>query len=51
MINRRVFVAQAVGLALGSLGARRLWGRSGAGTGPGTPITVYKSASCGCCAS
>ena len=49
MITRRVFVAQAAALALASLGARRLWGRSGPGTG--TPITVYKSASCGCCAS
>jgi hypothetical protein len=44
-----VFLAQAAGLALASLGARRLWGRSGTGTG--TAITVYKSASCGCCAS
>ncbi len=49
MITRRVFVAQAAGLALASLGARRLWARSGTGTG--TAITVYKSASCGCCAS
>lgn len=49
MITRRVFLAQAAGLALTSLGARRLWGRST--TGMGTPITVYKSASCGCCTS
>jgi hypothetical protein len=49
MITRRVFLAQTAGLALISLGGRRLWGRSAAGTG--TPITVYKSASCGCCTS
>jgi hypothetical protein len=46
MITRRVFVAQATGLALGALAARRLW----AGGGPDTAITVYKSATCGCCA-
>jgi hypothetical protein len=48
MITRRVFVAQAAGLALGALGARRLW--AGSGTEAGTAITVYKSATCGCCA-
>jgi len=48
MITRRDFVAQAAGLALGALGGRRLW--AGSGTGPGTAITIYKSATCGCCA-
>ena len=48
MITRRDFVAQAAGLALGGLGGRRLW--AGSGTGPGTAITIYKSATCGCCA-
>jgi hypothetical protein len=48
MITRRVFVAQAAGLALGTLGGHRLWAESVAG--PGTAITVYKSATCGCCA-
>jgi hypothetical protein len=48
MITRRDFVAQAAALALGAIGARRLlaWPQYN----PGTPITVYKSASCGCCA-
>lgn len=48
MITRRTFMAQAAGFAFAAAGARRLW--AGAGTGPATPITVYKSASCGCCA-
>jgi hypothetical protein len=48
MITRRDFVAQAAGLAAGALGARRLLAQLDAG--PDTPITVYKSASCGCCA-
>jgi hypothetical protein len=48
MISRRDFVAQAAGLAVGALGARRLLAQLDAG--PDTPITVYKSASCGCCA-
>jgi hypothetical protein len=48
MISRRHFVAQATALAVGALGARRLLAQLD--TGPGTPITVYKSASCGCCA-
>lgn len=47
MITRRVFVVRIAGLALASVGARRLLART---AGPGTPITVYKSASCGCCA-
>jgi hypothetical protein len=47
MINRRDFVAQAAGLAMGVIGGRRLLARPS--TGPGTAITVYKSASCGCC--
>ena len=47
MISRRDFVAQAAGLALAALGARRLMAQLDAG--PDTAITVYKSASCGCC--
>ncbi|HEX3274396.1 MAG TPA: DUF411 domain-containing protein [Gemmatimonadales bacterium] len=47
MMSRRDFVAQTTGLALGAFGARAAWGHPlGA---PGTAITVYKSASCGCC--
>jgi hypothetical protein len=45
MISRRDFVAQAAGLALGVVGATRVPAR----TASGTAITVYKSASCGCC--
>ena len=48
MITRRTFVAQTAGLALAAVGARRLWGVRV--PEPGTAITVYKSASCGCCA-
>ncbi len=48
MITRRTFVAQTAALALVAAGARRLWGRPDAG--PATAITVYKSATCGCCA-
>jgi hypothetical protein len=46
MITRRAFVAQTAGLAIASLGARRLLGET---TAAPTAITVYKSASCGCC--
>ena len=48
MTSRRDFVAQASALALAALGARAGWARSV--RAPGTAITVYKSASCGCCA-
>jgi hypothetical protein len=47
MISRRDFVAQAAGLAFGSIGASRALARAAA---PPTAITVYKSASCECCA-
>jgi hypothetical protein len=47
MITRRAFVAQAAGAALASIGATRALARH---PDPGTTITVYKSASCGCCA-
>ena len=46
MINRREFVASAAGLAVGAIGVNRLFAQPA----PGTAITVYKSASCGCCA-
>jgi hypothetical protein len=48
MMNRRAFVTRAAGLVLTSVGARRLLAHTG--PGPATAITVYKSASCGCCA-
>jgi hypothetical protein len=47
MITRRTFVAQTAGLAIASLGVRGLLGQV---AGVPTAITVYKSASCGCCA-
>jgi hypothetical protein len=47
MISRRDFVTQAAGLALAAIGATRARGQL---EGPDTAITVYKSASCGCCA-
>jgi hypothetical protein len=46
MITRRTFVAQTAGAAITSLGVGRLLGQAGGGP---TAITVYKSASCGCC--
>jgi hypothetical protein len=46
MITRREFVIRSAGLALAGLGAPHLLAQPA----PGTPITVYKSASCGCCA-
>jgi hypothetical protein len=46
MMNRREFMARAAGFAVPFLGAGRLLAQPG----PGTAITVYKSASCGCCA-
>jgi hypothetical protein len=46
MISRRDFVAQAAGLAVASIGASRALARPAAPTA----ITVYKSASCECCA-
>ncbi len=48
MITRRAFVVHTGGLAAGALWSRRLLAQ--ADGGPGTPITVYKSASCVCCA-
>jgi hypothetical protein len=48
MITRRSFVGQVAGLALASIGGRTLLAQVQAD--PSTPIDVYKSASCGCCA-
>jgi hypothetical protein len=47
MITRRTFVAQTAGVAITSFGVRGLLGQA---TASPTAITVYKSASCGCCA-
>jgi hypothetical protein len=48
MITRRSFVGQVAGLALASIGGPALLAQARAN--PSTPIDVYKSASCGCCA-
>jgi hypothetical protein len=47
MITRRTFVAQTAGAAIAALGVERLLSQT---TGGPTAITVYKSATCGCCA-
>ena len=47
MTTRRKFLARAAGFALATAWGRRLLA-AGNGAG-GTAITVYKSASCGCC--
>jgi hypothetical protein len=46
MITRRAFVAQTAGAGIAILGVGRLAGQA---AGSPTAITVYKSASCGCC--
>lgn len=48
MMQRRGFLARMAGLVAVGVTGRRLWAAL-PGTGP-TPITVYKSSTCGCCA-
>ena len=48
MMQRRVFVARIAGLVAVGVAGRRLWAEVPGGMGP-TPITVYKSSTCGCC--
>ncbi len=48
MVSRRSFLLQAAGIAAAVATARRAMA-AGAGAAP-TPITVYKSSTCGCCA-
>jgi hypothetical protein len=49
-VNRRAFVARMTGLIATGLAGERLYAQLAAiGSAP-TPITVYKSSSCGCCA-
>ena len=48
MITRRSFVGQAAGVVIASIGGRALLAEVRGN--PATPIVVYKSASCGCCA-
>lgn len=46
MVSRRTFITQIAGLAGAAAATRGLW----ATTGAPTPITVYKSSTCECCA-
>ena len=48
MMQRRGFLARLAGLAAVGVTGRRLWAELPGGTSP-TPITVYKSSTCGCC--
>jgi hypothetical protein len=50
MISRRGFVARTTGILLLGISTRRLPAQDYLGGLAGTPITVYKSSSCGCCA-
>jgi hypothetical protein len=47
MIDRRLFLIQLSGLVAGGTSTRLL---AQSGSAKPTPITVYKSSSCGCCA-
>jgi hypothetical protein len=47
MVTRRGFLAHAAGLVAALAAGRRLWAVP---PHAATPITIYKSASCGCCA-
>ena len=48
MVSRRTFLTQAAGLAAAAAAGRSVWA-AGIPSAP-TPITVYKSSSCECCA-
>ena len=48
MMQRRGFLARMAGLAAVAMTGRRLWAELPGGMSP-TPITVYKSSTCGCC--
>lgn len=48
MIQRRGFLARMAGVVAVSVMGRRLWAALPGGVSP-TPITVYKSRTCGCC--
>lgn len=47
-MQRRGFLARMAGLVAVGVTGPRLWAELPSGTGP-TPITVYKSSTCGCC--
>jgi len=48
MMQRRGFVARIAGLVAVGVTGGRLWAELPSGKSP-TPITVYKSSTCGCC--
>ena len=48
MMQRRRFLARMAGLIAVGVTGRRLWAALPRGVSP-TPITVYKSSTCGCC--
>jgi hypothetical protein len=50
MIKRRTFVARIAGLVAVSVAGRRLWAGLPPMLSKPTPITIYKSSSCECCA-
>jgi hypothetical protein len=47
-MQRRGFLARMGGFVAIGLAGRRLWAELPGGTSP-TPITIYKSSTCGCC--
>ncbi len=49
MIERRVFLARLAGLAAVGVTGRPLWAAIPGIVLSSTPITVYKSSTCGCC--
>jgi hypothetical protein len=50
MMERRAFVANLAGIAAAGIIGRRLWAESPMWSGTPTPITVWKSSTCACCA-
>lgn len=48
MMQRRGFLVRMAGLAVVGVTGRRLWAELPGGMSP-TPITIYKSSTCGCC--
>jgi hypothetical protein len=50
MIHRRIFVARIGGVLAAGIAGRRLWAELPTLAGKPTPIAVYKSSSCECCA-
>lgn len=47
-MQRRGFLVRMAGLAVVGVTGRRLWAELPGGMSP-TPITIYKSSTCGCC--